>query len=341
MKRALRVLRRNGGRVIEQARRLFLPLAARTLFPFARHTVVENASSERGAPDFPVHPAAHELMPPVTGVHRRSIPRSGETLPVIGLGTWQTFDRDLHGGAWAELAEVVRLLAGATGGMLDSSPMYGRAEAVCGELVAGLGLRREIFLASKIWCHGRRKGVRQMEDSSLKLRAAPVDLMQVHNLEDVHTHARTLAEWKEAGRVRYIGLTHYHCSSYPRLENLVKTGGWDFVQINYSMAEREAESRLLSTCAESGVAVVVNRPLWVGRLFERVKGKPLPGWATEMGCRTWSQFFLKYVLGHPAVTCAIPATRSPVHMRENLEAGTGVLPDHRLRMRMVACIAET
>jgi diketogulonate reductase-like aldo/keto reductase len=335
MKNLLRALRRNVGRARAFAKSTLVPTAARTLYPFAQHQVAEHAAvTAHGSSDIRGGQGTLEPAPVVTGVLRRAIPRSGETLPIVGLGTWQTFDVDLDESAPAGLAELVRLLAGAAGGMLDSSPMYGHAEAVAGELVAALGLRREIFLASKVWCHGRRKGARQMEESSRKLRAAPLDLMQVHNLEDLDTHTRTLREWKEAGRIRYIGLSHYHASSHPRLEKLARTGAWDFVQINYSMVEREAEDRLLPACADAGVAVIANRPLLVGELPGRVKDRPLPGWAAEIGCRTWSQFFLKYVLGHPAVTCVIPATRSPAHMRENLEAGTGVLPDERLRMRM-------
>jgi diketogulonate reductase-like aldo/keto reductase len=336
MKKSLRALRKNLRRAGSHAGSILYPIAARALFPFVRHHhLVEETAPAVPGPLNPRRPRiAPEPAPPVTGVRRRAIPRSGETLPVVGLGTWQTFDVEPESSARAELPELVRLLAGTAGGVLDSSPMYGQAEAVAGELVAGLGLRREIFLASKIWCHGRRKGARQLQESSLKLRAAPLDLMQVHNLEDVDTHVRTLSQWKEAGRVRYIGLSHYQASSYPLLEKLAKTGTWDFVQINYSMAEREAENRLLPACADAGVAVIANRPLLVGRLIAKVEDRPLPGWAAELGCGTWSQLFLKYVLGHPAVTCVIPATRSPAHMRENLEAGTGVLPDERLRRRM-------
>lgn len=336
MKKVMRTLRRSLQRTHAHASGMLLPLAARTLFPFARHRVAEDtASFTRAALDAPHPQVEAKPAPPVTGVRRRAIPRSGETLPIVGLGTWQTFDVEPEGSARAELEEQIRLLAGAAGGVLDSSPMYGQAEAVAGALVGGLGLRRELFLASKVWCHGRRKGARQMEASSQKLRAAPLDLMQVHNLEDVGTHERTLKEWKEAGRVRYIGLTHYHASSHPLLERLARTGTWDFVQINYSLAEREAEKRLLPACADAGVAVIANRPLFVGRLFEKVQDRALPGWAVDLGCRTWSQFFLKYPLGHPAVTCVIPATRVLAHMRANLEAGTGALPDERLRKRMV------
>lgn len=272
-------------------------------------------------------------------VLRRAIPRSGETLPVIGLGTWQAFDVGPDGAGRSDLAEVVRMLAASSGAVLDCSPMYGRSEQVAGEIIAGLGLRREIFLASKVWCHGRRKSERQMAETMMKLRTARIDLMQVHNLEDLDTHARTLRAWKEAGRVRYIGLTHYHSSSYSQLEKLARTGTWDFVQINFSLAEREAEDRLLPACADAGVAVIVNRPFFVGGLFEKVRGRPLPGWAVDIGCRSWSQFFLKYVLGHPAVTCVIPATRTPAHMKQNLEAGTGVIPDPCVRRRMASYVS--
>ena len=342
MRQSMRALLQTLRGACSHADGILTPFAARILFPFVRHRVVEATAAlpaARGALDASHPHVALEPAPLVTGVRRRTIPRSGETLPVIGLGTWQTFDVERGGGAPAELAELVRLLAGAVGGVLDTSPMYGRSEAIAGELVSGLGLRREIFLASKIWCHGRRKGASQLQESSWKLRAAPLDLVQVHNLEDLDTHARTLREWKEAGRVRYIGLSHYHASSHARLEKLVRTGKWDFVQINYSMAEREAENRLLPACAHAGVAVIANRPLFVGELVAKVMGRPLPAWAAELGWRSWSQFFLKYILGHPAVTCVIPATRTPAHMTENLEAGTGEFPDQALRKRMTACLA--
>lgn len=269
------------------------------------------------------------------GILKRRIPRSGEMLPVVGVGTWQTFDVGANAPERAELKEVLRLLVEGGGSAIDSSPMYGRAEAVVGDLSAEAGLRDKLFLATKVWTSGRDAGIRQMETSLRLMRTKRMDLMQVHNLQDVAVHARTLREWKDAGRIRYAGITHYHAGAYAELERLVKTREWDFVQFNYSMAEREAEARLLPLCAESGVAVIANRPFSMGSLFPRVKGRALPAWAAEFDCASWAQFFLKYILSHPAVTCAIPGTRRVVHLKDNLQAGQGRLPDGKTRRRMV------
>jgi aryl-alcohol dehydrogenase-like predicted oxidoreductase len=253
----------------------------------------------------------------------------------VGVGTWQTFDVGAHAPERAELKEVLRLLAASGGSVLDSSPMYGRAEGVVGDLTAELGLREKLFFATKVWTTGRDSGIRQMNDSLRLMRAKQLDLIQVHNLQDLATHAKTLREWKAGGRIRYIGITHYHAGAHAELERLVKTRAWDFVQFNYSMAEREAEDRLLGACADSGTAVIVNRPFSTGALFPRVKGKELPPWAADFDCGSWAQFFLKYILGHPAVTCVIPGTRRVTHLQDNVRAGMGRLPDAAMRKRMV------
>ena len=266
---------------------------------------------------------------------KRKIPRSGEMLPAVGVGTWQTFDVGANAPERVELKEVLRLLVEGGGSVVDSSPMYGRAEAVVGDLSAEAGLRAKLFLATKVWTSGRDSGIRQMETSLRLMRTERMDLMQVHNLQDVAVHAKTLREWKERGRIRYAGITHYHAGAFPELERLVKTREWDFVQFNYSMEERDAEKRLLPLCAESGVAVIVNRPFSQGSLFPRVKGQPLPAWAADFDCASWGQFFLKYILSHPAVTCAIPGTRRVDHLNDNLRAGIGRLPDAAMRRRMV------
>ncbi|MGH8641037.1 MAG: aldo/keto reductase [Burkholderiales bacterium] len=266
---------------------------------------------------------------------QRKIPRSGEMLPAVGVGTWQTFDVGADAPERAELKEVLRLLVEGGGSVIDSSPMYGRAEAVVGDLSSDAELRARLFLATKVWASGRESGIRQMETSLRLMRAERMDLMQVHNLQDVAVHAGTLREWKDAGRIRYSGITHYHAGAYAELERLVKTREWDFVQFNYSMAERDAEKRLLPLCAASGVAVIVNRPFSQGSLFPRVKGKGVPAWAAEFDCASWAQFFLKYILSHPAVTCAIPGTRRVAHLKDNLQAGRGRLPDGKTRRRMV------
>ena len=265
----------------------------------------------------------------------RPIPRTGERLPVVGVGTWQTFDVGPDAPERAELKDVLRLLAEHGGSVIDSSPMYGEAERVAGALTADLGLRDRLFFATKVWTRGREAGIRQMEESLRLMRTQRMDLMQVHNLLDVETHAKTLHEWKAAGRVRYIGITHYHSGAYRDLERLVKTKEFDFVQVNFSMAEREAEDRLLPLCAEMGHAVLVNRPFAGADLFGRVRGRKLPPWAAEIDCMSWGQFFLKWILGHPAVTCVIPGTRRTVHLADNVQAGIGRLPDSAMRKRML------
>lgn len=263
----------------------------------------------------------------------RKIPSTGESLPAIGLGTWQVFDVGNDAPSRAPLKEVLKTLGA---GLVDSSPMYGSSETVAGDLVAELGLREKLFMATKVWTSGRAEGIRQMEDSFRKLRVKQMDLMQVHNLVDVATHTKTLQEWKAQKRVRYLGITHYTSSAYGEVERWLRTAQYDFLQINYSLGERESEKRLLPLAAELRVAVIVNRPFAEGALFRRVKGKPLPPWAAELGIASWAQYFLKWIVSHPAVTCAIPGTGRPEHMQDNLAAGTGPMPDEAMRERMLA-----
>jgi diketogulonate reductase-like aldo/keto reductase len=270
---------------------------------------------------------------------RRPIPRSGELLPVIGLGTWQTFDVGSDSSAREPLRNVLKEFARLGGSVVDSSPMYGSSETVVGDLAADLNLRAQLFLATKVWTSGRDAGIRQMEESIRRLRAGRMDLMQVHNLVDWRTHIATLRHWKEQGRVRYIGVTHYTAGAYDDLARVLETEDLDFVQLNYSIAEREAERRLLPLAANKKYAVLVNRPFAGGPLFSNVRGKPLPPWAAEIGCSTWAQFFLKFVVSHPAVTCAIPATSKVAHLIDNMQAGTGDLPDARMRARMVSYVS--
>ena len=266
----------------------------------------------------------------------RPIPRSGELLPVVGLGTWQTFDVGSSAEERAPLAEVMRLFLQGGGRVVDSSPMYGRAEAVAGDLVAAANPSPRAFLATKVWTTGKASGEAQMRESMRRLRTDRVDLMQVHNLLDWETHLPVLRAWKEQGRIRYLGITHYAPSSFPLLERLVTTEKLDFLQLPYSIASREAEKRLLPAAADAGVAVLVMRPFEEGALFSAVRGKALPTWAAEIGAASWAQIFLKFVFSHPAVTSAIPATRRPDHMADNLAAGTGPFPDDRMRRRMAA-----
>jgi diketogulonate reductase-like aldo/keto reductase len=264
----------------------------------------------------------------------RKIPLSGEELPAIGLGTWQVFDAGSDAAARAPLREVLAAFAKAGGKLVDSSPMYGSAEAVAGELAAELGLREKLFMATKVWTRGREDGIREMERSFQRMKVKQMDLMQVHNLLDADTHLKTLAGWKAQGRVRYLGITHYAASAHAGVERQLKKQKVDFLQINYSLAEREAEHRLLPWCLQNGVAVIANRPFAEGAMFGRVRGKPLPAWAAEIGVASWAQFFLKWIVGHPAVTCAIPGTGRPAHIADNVAAGFGALPEEAMRKRM-------
>lgn len=270
-----------------------------------------------------------------TPIITRPIPSSGERLPIVGLGTWQTFDVGPQAPERAELKEVLGSLVEQGASVVDSSPMYGRAEAVVGDLAAELKLHGSLFLATKVWTRGEDAGIRQMEDSFRLLRAQRIDLMQVHNLVDWRTHLKTLKAWKAAGRLRHIGVTHYHAGAHEELMSVLRTREFAFVQFNYSLAEREAEHRLLPLCADLGIAVLVNRPFSQGELFPRVKGKPLPEWAKDIDCASWAQFFLKWILGHPAVTCAIPGTSKLRHLTDNIAAARGRLPDQAMRARML------
>jgi diketogulonate reductase-like aldo/keto reductase len=259
-------------------------------------------------------------------MNTRPIPSTGEALPVIGCGTYVGFDHAPGTPEYALLPGVVGALLDAGGKVLDSSPMYGRAEATTGELLAASGRRGAAFLATKVWTQGRAEGVRQMEASMRLLRADRIDLMQIHNLLDWRTHLATLRAWKEAGRIRYLGITHYSASAYAEVEAVLRSEKLDFLQINYALDDREAERRVLPLAAERGVAVIVNMPFGGGGLLRGLLGKPLPPWAAEIGCASWAQLLLKFVLSHPAVTCAIPGTRRREHMEDNARAGFGSVP---------------
>jgi diketogulonate reductase-like aldo/keto reductase len=264
----------------------------------------------------------------------RKIPSTGEELPAIGLGTWQVFDAGNDAAARAPLRETLAAFVKAGGRMIDSSPMYGSAESVAGDLVAELGLRDKLFVATKVWTRGREDGLREMERSFQRLRVATMDLMQVHNLLDVGVHTKTINDMKAKGRIRYTGITHYTASAHGEVERQLKAEKYDFLQINYSLAERDAEKRLLNICKDKGIAVIANRPFAEGAMFRRARGKPLPPWAAEVGAASWAQFFLKWIVGHPAITCAIPGTGKPEHAADNTAAGFGVLPDGAQRKRM-------
>ncbi len=273
---------------------------------------------------------------PVGHLHQRPIPSSREMLPVIGVGTWRTFDVGNRADARAPLAEVLRLLFAAGGSVIDSSPMYGASEGVVGDLLAEAGTRDRAFLATKVWTSGRDNGVAQMRASLRLLRTDRIDLMQIHNLVDWRVHLATLKAMKAEGRIRYIGITHYTPSAHDELESVMRAEKWDFVQLNYALDDRAAERRLLPLAAERGIAVIVNQPFGGGGLLRRLMARKLPDWAGEVGATSWAQLLLKFVLANPAVTCAIPGTGRPDHMRDNLQAGFGSYPDAALLKRMVA-----
>jgi diketogulonate reductase-like aldo/keto reductase len=258
-------------------------------------------------------------------------------LPLIGLGTWQTFDVGTSEAARKPLADVLAAFVQLGGKLVDSSPMYGRSEEVVGDLAVKLAVRNQLFMATKVWTSGRQAGIAQMQDSERKLRGK-IDLMQVHNLIDVDTHLETLREWKAKGRIKSIGITHYTSSAYNDLAAVLRRGGIDFVQLNYSLAEREAERRILPFAQERGVAVLANRPFGAGSLFRETRNKPVPSFAKELGATSWAELFLKFVVSHPAVSCAIPATSKVEHLRQNMQAGTGVMPDERMRARIAEAI---
>jgi aryl-alcohol dehydrogenase-like predicted oxidoreductase len=264
----------------------------------------------------------------------RKIPRTGEEIPVVGLGTWQTFDVGPASSEREPLAEVLRRFFAAGGRVIDSSPMYGRAESVVGDLV--VEGKHPAFLATKVWTRGRDAGRAQMEESMRRLRAEPLALMQVHNLVDWKAHLPMMRAWRDEGRIRYLGITHYSLDSLEEMARILRVEPLDFVQLPYSAGVREAEAELLPVAADTGTAVLVMRPFEEGELFARVKGKPVPAWASERGFESWAQLFLEFILAHPAVTCVIPATSKPSHLDQNMRAGCGPELDEALRRRLLA-----
>jgi diketogulonate reductase-like aldo/keto reductase len=281
--------------------------------------------------------ATQAMQPPstapgTTAVARRRIPKSGELVPCIGMGTSRTLDVDPDGDVSA-LVEVMRTFLAAGGSVIDSSPMYGKAETVVGRLLEKLD-RRDVFFATKVWTDkGRDAGIAQMQASAKLMGSERLDLLQIHNLIDYATHLKTLREWKSTGRVRYIGATEM--KRFDEVERILKEDNLDFIQVPYSMKERDVEARVLPCARDNGVAVLVMRPFERAGLFDKVEGKPLPDWAAEFDCASWAQFFLKWVLGHPAVTCPIPASSKPEHVVDNMTAGVGRLPDEKMRKRML------
>ncbi len=271
---------------------------------------------------------------------KRAIPSSGELIPILGMGTWLTFDVGGYPELIAQRAQVLKTFFDSGGGIIDSSPMYGSSEQVVGACLRLLEDHGELFTATKVWTPTRWLGIQQMETSMTLWGVTRFDLMQIHNMLDWETHIETLKAWKGEGRLRYIGITTSHGRRHEEMIGALKREPFDFVQFTYNLLDREAEERLLPLAADRGIAVIVNRPFRRGGLFDRVAGKPLPAWAGEIGCASWAQYFLKYILSHPAVTCAIPATTRVDHMRENLQAAIGELPDQATRRRMVDYVAK-
>ena len=273
----------------------------------------------------------------------RRIPSSNETIPAIGLGTSGPFEVGKGERDRAPLREVLQAFFAGGATLIDTSPMYSTAEDVLGDLLTE-DQQSKAFIATKVWTpgtgiHGEQKGIEQMQRSMSLLKHNPIDLMQVHNLVDLDVHLKTLRRWKDEGKVRYIGVTHYTTTSYPDLISIIQREKLDFVQFNYSVTTREAEKRLLPLCADKGVAVLVNRAFEDGYLFSQVQGKPLPAWAADFGAKSWAQVFLKFVLAHPSVTCVIPATGKLRNLVDNLGAGMGALPDAKHRAQIVAAFS--
>ena len=273
---------------------------------------------------------------PLPSLVTRSIPATGEALPAVGLGTWQAFDVSNDATGKREAAETLRTFMAAHLRVIDTSPMYGSAEAVAGELLEQADPAKTAFVATKVWTTGADAGRRQIENSFRLLQRDRIDLIQVHNLVDVDTQLSTLQQMKKDGRIRYVGITHYTASAHAALVRRIERGGIDFVQVNYSLAEREADARVLPAAAEHKVAVLINRPLGEGSVLQRLRNRELSPLAQELGCTSWAQFALKYIISHPAVTCVIPGTRNPRHMLDNAGAMSGVIPDAATRPKMAA-----
>ncbi len=280
------------------------------------------------------------LFPTNEQMNSRLIPGTNERIPMIGLGTWQTFDVGSSEAERAPLKEVLKILIESGGSVIDSSPMYGRSEKVVGDLTTELQIQDKIFEATKVWTSGEEAGIQQMNNSLNFMQVSQMDLMQIHNLVDWKTHLKTLKTWKEEEAIRYIGITHYNKSGYAEVEKIMKTQEIDFVQINYNLMVRDAAERILPLARDKGIAVLINRPYEGGSLFRAVKHKTLPEWASEFDATSWGQFFLKFILAHPAITCVIPGTSKAKHMRDNVQAGFGKLPTAAHQRKMIEFISS-
>jgi aryl-alcohol dehydrogenase-like predicted oxidoreductase len=273
-------------------------------------------------------------------IRLRPIPSSGERMPVMGMGTSRTFDVQGDAATMEQLAQVMAAFFDNGGRLIDSSPMYGSAESVVGKLLDAAHKKSRLFAATKVRTDGRAAGIAQMERSMQRLGVGVIDLMQIHNLRDWKTHLPVLREWKQKGRIRYIGITTSHGRNHEALAQILETEALDFVQFSYNIEDRTADQRLLPLAADHGVAVLINRPFQRGSLFQKTRGHGLPAWSAKLDCHSWAQFFLKFIIAHPGVTCVIPATSKVKHMTDNMAAGVGRLPDADLRRRMVAHVAS-
>ncbi len=271
---------------------------------------------------------------PASSLQKRNIPSTGEKIPVIGLGTWRTFDAGSDKPRRSVLKEVVKTLVHDGASVIDSSPMYGSSEAVVGDLSETLQTRSNLFLATKVWTSGKQSGIEQMDASFSKMKTKVMDLIQVHNLVDAKTHLKTLYDWKAQGKIRYIGITHYLPSAYDEMARLIQNEKLDFIQCCYNIRVSDAENNLLPLAKDKGVAVLINRPFEEGVLFNYVQGKNLPSWSNELQIKSWAQFFLKFILANQAVTCVIPGTSNPVHLAENIQSGQGTFPDEKMSKKM-------
>ena len=283
-----------------------------------------------------IPPTAHGSV----AMLKKEIPSSGEHIPVIGMGSSRTFDVGSDAEMRARLALVLQTFIDRGGSVIDTSPMYGSSEQVLGDLLADIRNSNPPFMATKVWTEGREEGIAQMQESMRLLRVPVIDLMQIHNLLDWEVHMETLVEWKRQAKIRYIGITTHRGYDHDQIAYVMENYPLDFVQFSYSISNREAEQRILPLAAERGIATMVNRPFQRGDLFQFVKGKELPAWAAEFDCHSWGQFFLKYVVSHPAVTCTIPATSRVRHMLDNMGAGYGRMPDEQQRQRMFEYFAS-
>lgn len=270
-----------------------------------------------------------------SGMLKRAIPSTGEKLPVIGLGSAVTFDVR-SGGTIKPLEDVLSLFVKHGGKLIDTSPMYGQAESVIGDLATRLRVHNSLFVATKVWTNGKQEGIAMMDRSFSRLQTQKIDLMQVHNLVDIDSQMGSVRDLKSKGRIRYTGITHSEARGFGEVEKAMRTHKPDFVQINYSLVERGAAHRILPLAHDMRMGVIVNRPFGGGNVLKTILSKPLPAWAAEFDCHSWPQFLLKWILAHPAVTCVIPATNNPQHLEENMAAGVGRLPDAKTRERMAS-----